>query len=201
MPDALTSEETNHVVKEGEIQFKLDSLEGTHQGDNAERSSKIAWLYDSTTTHLLEEVIHSANVDAGWVLDLIRPEAVQYAVYEEGDEYGFHTDGNQDRYAAKHLVEKSTDPMPLNQTPNPLLAGLVRKLSVTVNLSSPEDYEGGALELLFDGAHHVFPNPPYGSAIIFPSFISHRITPVTKGTRKSAAVSYTHLTLPTILRV
>ena len=189
MPDALTPEETEYIVNEGEIQFKINSLEGTHQGSNAERSSKIAWLDDTLTTHLLEEIIYSANIDAGWVLDLTRPEAVQYTDYDEkGDEYGYHIDGNQDRYAAKQLVERSTNPIPLNQTTNPLLAGLVRKLSVTVNLSEPVDYEGGTLELLFDGAKHELPNPPYGSAIVFPSFIHHRITPITKGTRKSAVM-------------
>ena len=109
-------------------------------------------------------------------------------LYEEGDEYAWHTDGHQDQYAARHLVEKSIDPMPLNKTTNPLLAGLVRKVSLTVNLSFPEDYEGGTLELHFHNQTHVFDQCPRGSAIAFPSFIHHRVAPVTNGIRKTAVM-------------
>ena len=189
MPDALTEQETQHIDIEGEAKLKVVSLDGHHQGDNAERSSKITWLYDETTTHLLEETVYRANLDAAWLFDITRSEAVQYTIYENGDEYGFHSDGNQDRYAVKQLTLEPSNPMPLNQTTNPLLAGLVRKLSVTVNLSSPEDYEGGTLELLFHNQHHTFiERAPKGSAVIFPSFIHHRITPVTEGIRKSAVM-------------
>lgn len=59
-----------------------------------------------------------------------------------------------------------------------------RKISISVQLSRPEDYEGGDLELLFR-------NPPHrmertrGAFIAFPSFAVHRVTPVTRGTRWS----------------
>ena len=59
MPDALTEQETQHIDIEGEAKLKVVSLDGHHQGDNAERSSKITWLYDETTTHLLEETVYS----------------------------------------------------------------------------------------------------------------------------------------------
>ena len=188
MPDALTLQETEHINIEGEAELKVVSLDGHHQGDNAERSSKIAWLYDKTSTHLLEEIVYRANLDAAWLFDLTRPEAVQYTTYETGDEYSFHSDGNQDRYAVKQLILNPSKPMPLNQTTNPLLAGLVRKLSVSVNLSSPEDYEGGNLQLRYNNQTWEIDSPPIGSAIVFPSFIEHRITPVTKGIRKSAVM-------------
>jgi PKHD-type hydroxylase len=59
-----------------------------------------------------------------------------------------------------------------------------RKISITVQLSGPEDYDGGDLELFFD-------REPYraertrGALIAFPSFVLHRVTPVTRGTRWS----------------
>ena len=190
IPNAFTQNECDYLEEKGEEAFEAHSKDGFHFGEDAtKRSSQISWIYDQDALSMLENVAYSANVDAGWVLDLVRPEAVQYTTYEEGGEYDWHTDGHQDRYAAKHLVGTATDPMPLNQTTNPLLAGLVRKLSVTVNLNSPEDYEGGTLELLFHNQHHTFiERAPRGSAIIFPSFIHHRITPVTEGIRKSAVM-------------
>jgi len=67
----------------------------------------------------------------------------------------------------------------------------VRKISMTVNLTDPKNYAGGNLK--FDYGPH---NPgkrfytckeirPTGSIIIFPSFLYHCVTPVTRGTRYS----------------
>ena len=69
--------------------------------------------------------------------------------------------------------------------------GKVRKISMTVNLNDPQDYEGGNLK--FDLGPHfkgerfkVFDDMrTRGSVIIFPSFMYHCVTPVTSGTRYS----------------
>lgn len=61
-----------------------------------------------------------------------------------------------------------------------------RKLSIVIQLSDPADYEGGDFEI--DPQHPQLPADQIrakGSVIVFPSFISHRVTPVTKGIRKS----------------
>jgi len=189
MPNAFTQDECDHLEDKGQEAFETHAIHGFHFGeDPSKRSSRISWIQDHYANAMLECCALDANDHAGWVLDLVRPEDAQYTVYEEGDEYDWHTDGHQDRYAAKTLVQIAENPMPLNQTTNPLLAGLVRKISLTVNLSSPKDYEGGTLELNFHNQTHGFENSPRGSAIAFPSFIHHRITPVTKGIRKSAVM-------------
>lgn len=56
-----------------------------------------------------------------------------------------------------------------------------RKISISVQLSDSSDYEGGDLDL------HGFGVAPKekGDVIIFPSFIAHQVTPVTRGTRES----------------
>jgi PKHD-type hydroxylase len=59
-----------------------------------------------------------------------------------------------------------------------------RKISVSIQLSRPDDYDGGDLELMFG----VNPQPvdrTRGAFIAFPSFMLHRVTPVTRGTRWS----------------
>ncbi|TNE44947.1 MAG: 2OG-Fe(II) oxygenase [Deltaproteobacteria bacterium] len=59
-----------------------------------------------------------------------------------------------------------------------------RKLSMTVQLSDPDEYEGGDLQFMVN--HRVVCAPrDKGTAIIFPSFIQHRVTPITKGERQS----------------
>jgi PKHD-type hydroxylase len=184
IPNALDVNEIEHIRLEGDSLIKLYSSQAYHHGD-AHRSSKITWIDDSLTNECITNIIEDSNVQAGWLFSLIRPEKTQYTVYKKGDEYDWHVDGFQDRYAAKQLVSEPLTPMPLDKTTNPLLAGLVRKLSISVNLSSPEDYEGGNLQLRYNNQTWEIDSPPIGSAIVFPSFIEHRITPVTKGIRKS----------------
>ena len=68
------------------------------------------------------------------------------------------------------------------------------KLSVTVSLSDPKDYKGGLLEIdsrRMDRKNSklvVKEGLPQGSIIVFPSYMWHRVTPVTKGTRYSLVI-------------
>ncbi|MBI1169776.1 2OG-Fe(II) oxygenase [bacterium] len=59
-----------------------------------------------------------------------------------------------------------------------------RKLTVVVQLSDPQDYVDGSLELRPDSSIRTAPRDR-GMAIVFPSFVLHRVTPVTQGTRWS----------------
>ena len=58
-----------------------------------------------------------------------------------------------------------------------------RKISVTVQLSDSNEYEGGDLE--FNIGRKLTAQRGIGTAVIFPSFYLHRVTPVTSGIRKS----------------
>ena len=60
----------------------------------------------------------------------------------------------------------------------------LRKISISVQLSRPEDYEGGDLELLYSNSPRKLERTR-GAFIAFPSFMLHRVTPVTRGTRWS----------------
>lgn len=56
-----------------------------------------------------------------------------------------------------------------------------RKLSVSISLSSPADYDGGALTFPGREVRH----PPRGGAVVFPSFLLHGVQPVTSGCRRA----------------
>ncbi|WP_372604255.1 2OG-Fe(II) oxygenase [Actibacterium sp.] len=62
-----------------------------------------------------------------------------------------------------------------------------RKLTIVVQLSSPDSYQGGVLELQPD-SHVREASRQRGSATIFPAFVLHRVTPVTAGERYSLTV-------------
>lgn len=61
---------------------------------------------------------------------------------------------------------------------------MTRKLSISVPLSAPSDYDGGVLELHQGTTIIQVPQSP-GTPIIFPSWLIHRVTPVTRGARYS----------------
>ena len=63
-----------------------------------------------------------------------------------------------------------------------------RKLSVTVQLSDSDSYEGGDFE--FEDIITNIDFRPKGSILIFPSYLRHRVTTVTKGKRSSLVAWY-----------
>jgi PKHD-type hydroxylase len=60
----------------------------------------------------------------------------------------------------------------------------VRKLSISIQLTNPEEYEGGELYLYDDDKGTVM-DKTQGTLILFPSYILHEVMPVTKGERNS----------------
>jgi len=92
--------------------------------------------------------------------DLTRIEVMQLTRYQEGGHYNWHMD-NMGSGAAN------------------------RKLSFTVNLSHEDEYEGGDLEIMMNSKDPIKLSREKGTMNVFPSFMLHRVTPVTKGTRWS----------------
>ena len=98
--------------------------------------------------------------------DLVRLAPVQYTNYQVGDHYQqFHPDCHSGSGYLKNGI-------------------LPRKISATIQLSDSDDYEGGELILMANGIPKVM-TKERGAMIFFPSYILHKITPITKGNRKS----------------
>ena len=98
------------------------------------------------------------------------------------------------------IPDMKKEDLPLNKDKSGLIPifsqdnkrwGKVRKISMTLNLTDPNSYEGGNLK--FDLGPHVKGNRikvcddsrSQGTLIVFPSFMYHCVTPVTSGTRYS----------------
>ncbi len=62
-----------------------------------------------------------------------------------------------------------------------------RKISISVQLSDEKEYEGGELEMQF-GRNVNIMSKNKGSVFLFPSYMLHRVKPVTKGIRRSLVV-------------
>ena len=148
------------------------------------RKSEIVWVNDQWIYKEIHPFIHEANKTAGWNFDWDFSESCQFTKYGVGQHYGWHCDSWDKPY------DKPND---LNSH------GKIRKLSVTVSLSDPSEYEGGNLEFDFRNQVDWERNKkskikecteirPRGSIIVFPSFVWHRVNPVTRGTRYSLVI-------------
>jgi PKHD-type hydroxylase len=144
------------------------------------RHSNVAWLNDTWIYNAIHPFINTANKNAGWNFDWDYSESCQFTKYSKNQFYGWHCDSFLKPYDNKN-----------DQNFN----GKIRKLSVTVSLSDPKDYQGGQLEFDLrnreDGKPHIVQCKeilPRGSIVVFPSHVWHRVKPVTKGTRYSLVI-------------
>ncbi|WP_369809252.1 2OG-Fe(II) oxygenase [Oceanicoccus sp. KOV_DT_Chl] len=62
-----------------------------------------------------------------------------------------------------------------------------RKISISIPLNDPSEYEGGELQFNAGGLL-LTPDQEKGKALMFPSWMMHRVTPVTLGRRYSMVV-------------
>lgn len=161
------------------------------------RDSEVAWLDPRWLYDLIHPYVHTANDKAGWKYEWDYSEAFQFTKYHKGGFYGWHTDGQSCHFGKYKRAIPGVTPLmedgrfPTYHTQNKDYIGKVRKLSVTINLNKPGEYDGGNLKFDFGPHaagkrfHEVEEIRPQGSIIVFPSYTYHQVTPVTRGTRYS----------------
>jgi 2OG-Fe(II) oxygenase superfamily len=164
------------------------------------RDSEVTWLDEQWIYDTLTPFVHDANKNSGWQFQWDWCETLQFTVYHPGGFYSWHQDGGggyDSRY--KRYIYGVTDipekdgKLPDFYTVNDNLVGKTRKLSLTLNLTPEENYDGG--ELKFDLGPHANERfytcdqaKSQGSIIVFPSFIHHCVAPITRGTRYSLVI-------------
>ena len=144
------------------------------------RKSNIVWMSDRWIYNEIQPYVHTANQNAGWNFQWDYSEACQFTKYKLNQFYDWHCDSWH---------------KPYNKPEQPDRHGKIRKLSVTVSLSDENDYEGGDFEFDFRDNDKGSNQPqlckeirPKGSVVVFPSFVWHRVKPVTSGTRYSLVI-------------
>ncbi len=129
------------------------------------RKSDIVWTKERWVYDLISPYMITANEKAGWKYNIVAAEDCQVTRYTKDGFYTWHHDG-----MGSH-DEVQND-------------GNTRKLSMSIILNS--NFEGGDFEMR--GFENKIPRLEEGSIIVFPSFIEHRVAPVTKGIRYSLVV-------------
>ena len=154
------------------------------------RNSQNAWI---PTAHwvggFMWHYIQRANRE-NFLYDLrcIDGESMQYTRYEEGQYYGWHNDaGLQTQYKPVSVSNRVTGEPTMQDFVNENCE-MVRKLSFAMQLSDPDDYEGGNVQLLDEAGNSYICPRQRGCVVLFDSRTQHRVLKVTKGTRKSIVV-------------
>lgn len=158
-------------ISEDIIKEIVDSIDKTEKakmfnddsGKSKFRSSRVSFINDIKVLNLLYDYVDVANKNAFGV-SVFKEASIQYTEYHatENGHYDWHHDID---WNANDIVD--------------------RKLSVTVQLSNPSEYEGG------DFMFREVPQLPSidckkkGTVLVFPSYLFHKVSPVTKGIRRS----------------
>ena len=147
----------------------------THRGAELEdgikdnrRSSSVSWInWDEWIPGILYNMIYSANKEY-FKYDITHFNSkIQSTIYtsENRDHYTWHVDNSTPSLNTDKQEE--------------------RKLSISLILSGPDEYEGGELQFAYYKGFNASVRPQRGTAIIFPGWMPHRVRPVTKGKRIS----------------
>lgn len=160
--DAFTQQELDAIIEIGCAHEQQRGVTGG--GDStAVRDSFVSWLFPNETTSWifdrLTHVVKSMNDDF-YRFDLDGFfQGLQFTKYTApGQHYTWHVDKGH---------------------------GMgVRKLSLSLQLSDPAEYDGGDLCFKF-GEEEQQASRERGMIALFPSWTLHRVTPVTRGTRYS----------------
>jgi predicted 2-oxoglutarate/Fe(II)-dependent dioxygenase YbiX len=170
----FSDEEINLIEEIGEkekkIKANIDSDENSVVNEKI-RKSTISWIKQTYENlwifQRIEDSIKYLN-DRFYNYSLDSYSEIQYTCYDaKKSHYDWHTD-----------IDYNS------------LSGSTRKLSVSILLSNIKDYEGGDFQYYKGGLrdHESITEQEKGNMIVFPSFLLHRVTPVTKGVRKSLVV-------------
>jgi len=162
----FTNEECDLIVQQGNQLTAVESYLGSNGLiDRSIRRNHIAFFDPAQkTTEWIYKKISKAVKDFNeqfWRFDLDIIETLQYTIYNEPND--FYTNHMDLSFGAWEQ----------------------RKLSVSIQLSDANDYQGSNLEFMQCGDRYYDPIRDRGTVIMFPSFMQHRVSPLISGTRFS----------------
>tara|TARA_B100000287_G_scaffold124183_1_gene116138 strand:- start:358 stop:978 length:621 start_codon:yes stop_codon:yes gene_type:complete len=187
--DTIPSHMMDIIEEDLTTNFDSEMRVSRLMGDNIaldKRNSKNAWI---PTTHWLgglmwhyykrvnDEIFHMD-------LDQIDGETMQYTQYGLNERYDWHIDEGLASFYKPQASGKRNDQVNVQDFINSS-SQRIRKLSCIVQLSDPDDYEGGITQILdVDQSLYTIPKEK-GTVVFFDSRLHHRAKMVTKGLRKS----------------
>ena len=162
IPHAFHDEEIAALISMAEQSPAQDgTVFSTAQGADTIRKSTIRWLRDEALQDRLWGYVQTAN-DASFGVDVINQADMQFTTYDSANS------GHYDWHHDVHWNGQDHQD---------------RKISLTIQLSDPQDYKGGTFE--FEEVKTSADFTGKGTILLFPSYLRHKVHPVTSGTRHS----------------
>jgi PKHD-type hydroxylase len=168
--DFLTDNDINRILAEPEWILSVNATimdNDTGTLDKNIRRSKISWLN-----------LKNSNADI-W-------QKITWAVSEVNRQYfQFELSGCYEPFQLGCYTAEEKDHYKWHTDMAPGANGVPRKLSMSLLLSDPSEFQGGDLEVMTGSDNIQKLELKKGRAWFFPSWVLHRVTPVTNGTRRS----------------
>jgi len=166
----FTPDQCRQIIASGRKQKPQTAQVGMNKPgggtDTKKRITTISWIPFKEMGHMYQDLnkfIQKCNENHFGFGDVRITENAQFTEYPEGGFYDWHMDCD---------VNMAHEPP-------------VRKISMTLLLNDPSEFEGGDLEVMAPGK---FVELKQGHAICFASFLNHRINKVKRGMRQSLVV-------------
>jgi PKHD-type hydroxylase len=172
-PSSIPSDLIEGIVRQCETIKELEKgtigIQGEEVLDKKIRNSEVAFLPEHHwIACVMRQVVEQMNIE-NFKYDLdpgFDQKTVQFGIYGPAGHYVWHKDS--DIFAAENRSDLK-----------------LRKLSVTVQLSEPDDYEGGELQMQGPNGELYECPKERGTVIVFDSRTLHRVRPIKSGVRKS----------------
>ena len=158
--NAFSKEECQTIIN---VAKDKGLIKGKTRGKHDVRNSKVSWLYPSDGIDWVFRRVTDITLNLNerfFKFDLFGiNEGFQFTNYQSpSGKYG------------KHIDRAANTP--------------VRKLSISIQLTNPKEYQGGEL-YLYDDDKGTLMKKEQGTLVLFPSYTLHEVKPVTKGERNS----------------
>lgn len=167
--EGFTSEEIDQIIKLGESFPTTTALvEGKESLEKSSiRESQVSWIPQNEDTLWIYDRL-------SWIARHLNGEFYKFDLHGFGENFQFSVydetyNGHYTWHRDSGFTSQGTPP---------------RKLTLVLQLTDPSEYEGGSLEV-FTKPDPEEVDKEKGLVTVFPSFTLHRVTPVTKGTRKT----------------
>lgn len=175
--DQVISDSKNNMDP---LEHSKVGLQNTPAPENI-RKSETSWIPSTSWIggFIYSYVLKANRDNFKYDIEGVEYDAIQYTHYGLDGHYRWHTDtaletwskGNTGNHGEDYVLSK---------------AEKVRKLSFSLQLSDPYDYEGGNFEIQSDDTYRKIVAPrTKGTLFIFDSRYKHRVTKITKGQREA----------------
>lgn len=165
--DGFNHRELKDIISIGEDYAQDDATLDDGGVDSSIRKTKVSWLNNNQRTGFIYDRL-------AYITRQLNGQFFDFDLYGFVEDFQYTVYGPDNDHYTWHMDKGSSTKSP-------------RKLSLVLQLSDPTEYDGGDLEIMTGPTVKTLEKKK-GIIHAFPSFVMHRVTPVTRGVRKTLVI-------------